>query len=101
MFVSFEKNINLASPTKFKLLTYPTLSRYLLSFEQSLLSPVKNNDLWYFEHFNSCKVPFFYKKQVSFPLGKVSIKALVSNKKFPHLIIWYFQFSFLKIFIIN
>ena len=39
--VSLEKNIRLALPTKLTWLTYPTLDKYLLSFEQSLLSPIK------------------------------------------------------------
>ena len=41
LIVSFEKKITLAFPTRLLLFTYPTLSRYLLSFEQSLLSPNK------------------------------------------------------------
>ena len=36
-----EKNINCAFPTKLSLCTYPTLVKYLLSLEQSLLSPKK------------------------------------------------------------
>ena len=34
-----------AFPTRLFLCTYPTLDKNLLSFEQSLLSPKKNNDL--------------------------------------------------------
>lgn len=40
-FESFEKNKNLALPTRFSFFTYPTLIKNLLSFEQSLLSPKK------------------------------------------------------------
>ena len=41
IFLSMEKKIILAFPTKLSKLTYPTLLKYLLSLEQSLLSPIK------------------------------------------------------------
>ena len=41
IFLSDEKKINWAFPTKLSLWTYPTLVKNLLSFEQSLLSPRK------------------------------------------------------------
>ena len=45
MDLSDEKNIKRAFPTRLSLCTYPTLVKNLLSLEQSLLSPKKNNDL--------------------------------------------------------